>query len=1257
MRHGGQNVSAMPRDQVQTLDYELQVHQIELLMQNEELRRTEAELTEIRDRYFELFELAPIGYVTIGPDYRIGRCNLSAAELLGTDRSKIGGAVLAGLMAPEDRDACFLAMRETLESGAPQTCECAIVRTAGKKLHVQLSIVPVNKQSPADGCRVTLTDVTAMKEAEQKVLHINEELEAKVQDRIRDLQREVEERHRVEQAEHFLRSTIDGLGAHICVIDGTGRILVTNRAWKNFGAENNARESAIGEGVSYFDVLMGGGDCDRAEAEAFHTGISSVLAGDSPEFVREYACHSEHAKRWSICRVNPFFVDDRRYAIIAHEDITQRRLAEDALRNTKERLEATINALPDLMFRADCEGRIRECRSRDAASFHVSPAVSVGKKFAEVLPEEPTRIVEAALAEAAVHGSHRGATYMIPTPHGKMSFELSIAAMGSDADAGQDFIVLVRDISERVRTADALAEAHLTAARLASEQRLAAVIGQSLAGVAEIDLDRRLVYVNNRLCEILGYSRDELLGRRLEEFVPPEDASITRAQFEVFLNCNAIPAAIERCLRRSDGMPVWTRVSGAAIHDSAGNPVSVLCILLDITERKLAEEALREERQRLASIIRASNVGTWEWDLRTGGVAFNDRWSEIAGYSLAELAPVSMETWRQLAHPDDYQASQNLLEKHLRNESAYFAAESRMRHRDGSWLWVLDRGQVTSWTSDGRPLLMRGIRQEITRLKQMTDRLRTFSKAIESSPWMVMIADPEGRIEYVNPAWEQVTGFRLDEVVGQNPRFLQSGVHSREFYAQLWGEITTGRVWRGELRNRKKKGECYWESAAIAPLLDDTGRISHFVAVKADISERHAMEDKIRQWNAELERKVAERTAELTAANASKDEFLATMSHEIRTPMNGVIGMTGLLLDTALDDDQRHYAEAIRSSGESLLALVNDVLDFSKLEAGKLGLELLDFNLRDLLESFAAPLAVRARCKGIEFDCAAEPNVPVKVTGAPGRLRQILTNLAGNAVKFTEHGQVTVRVSLVAETETDVLIRFAVRDTGIGIPPELQQKLFQKFTQADTSTTRRYGGTGLGLAISKQLAEMMGGEIGVNSQPGVGSEFWFTVPLGKTAPPKSLAQGSEKTADFLGTASGTLPAVHRRGARILVAEDNIVNQEVAIGILNKLRIRADAVADGTEAVEALKTLPYDLVLMDMQMPEMDGLEATRIIRDPLSPVMNHQIPVIAMTANAMRGDRQRCLEAGMNDYISKPVSPQALVDALNKWLPRENPSP
>jgi len=664
-----------------------------------------------------------------------------------------------------------------------------------------------------------------------------------------------------------------------------------------------------------------------------------------------------------------------------------------------------------------------------------------------------------------------------------------------------------------------------------------------------------------------------------------------------------------------------------------------------------------------------------------------------------------------------------------------------------------------------------------------TDREHLYMRTLmDNIPDRVYFKDRESRFLMVSRSF--IVSKNLDDsIIGKTDFDIFAREHAQQAFDGEQRIIATGQP----IVNQTEKltipdGTIAWGLSSKIPVRNDAGEIIGTLGVTKDIT--HLKETEIELGRA--------RDAALESSRI-KSEFLANMSHEIRTPMNGVIGMTGLLLDTDLTPTQREFAETIRNSADSLLTIINDILDFSKIEAGKLSFETIDFDLVETVEGALDMFAERARFKGIELACEIPPEIPTALRGDPGRMRQVITNLLGNGIKFTDKGEVVVRLAKEKETAEDVVISFSVTDTGIGIPAEVQNRLFQAFTQADNSTTRRFGGTGLGLAISKQLVSMMGGEIGVRSEPGKGSTFWFTARLDKqTGSPRpapsiyfqnlfdlrvlvvddnatnrqilrhqlyawkmqkgsasngfealellraaakegrpyelalldmqmpemdgmTLAKsikadpaiastrliiltsmGNMHTQDELkaagveaflvkpvkqsrlfdclisvlghtaaehvfakpaadpGTGAPASEPVPMHKARVLLAEDNIVNQKVALAQLRALGFTADTAVNGNEVLTALRQVPYDIVLMDCQMPEMDGYEAARLIRQAETASdasWKAPVRIIAMTANAMSGDREKCLSAGMDDYLSKPVRRAELALAMARWNP------
>jgi PAS domain S-box-containing protein len=689
---------------------------------------------------------------------------------------------------------------------------------------------------------------------------------------------------------------------------------------------------------------------------------------------------------------------------------------------------------------------------------------------------------------------------------------------------------------------------------------------------------------------------------------------------------------VESRLLHQDGSYRWALSRGMALRDPTGKPIRLIGCSMDITDIKRAEEARRESEQRFRTIVETANEGIWLIDTEARTRYMNARMAEILGYLPDEVTDLKVpDTW----FPDDRGALQKLLGRNLQGEAGQY--DVRFRRKDGTAVLLL---ACTSpvLDSDGRVIGALGMFTDVTERKRAEEALRVakarLDLAIRGSNIGIWESDlPDGtfasrRTTFIN-CWEQL-GY---DAANPPSEHLMDFVHpedqeraGRDIDAYLSGQT---RDFASEGRLRHKDGSYHWKLSRGIAERDPSGKPFRFTGTIIDIGDLKRAEEELRQ---------AKEVAE--SANRAKDEFLANVSHEIRTPMNAILGMTELVLDTSLTEDQRQCLKTVKSAADNLLGIINDLLDFSKIEAGKLELDSTDFSLRAVLGDTLRALAVRAHRKGLELVGHVQPEVPDTLVGDAVRLRQVLLNLVGNAIKFTEHGEVVLRVEVARDStpQSEAALRFTVRDTGIGIPPAKQEKIFRAFEQEDMSTTRKYGGTGLGLTIAARLVALMGGQITVDSAPGRGSTFAFTARFGwQTQAPKATA---------------SRPLALLRNLPVLVVDDNATNRRILVEWLRGWQMEPTAGSDGATAMDALwhgVTLgrPYPLVLLDARMPDMDGLALAALIRQRAALAACR---IILLTSGDRHGDLARYRELHIDAHLLKPVQQDELLETIYRVM-------
>jgi PAS domain S-box-containing protein len=847
----------------------------------------------------------------------------------------------------------------------------------------------------------------------------------------------------------------------------------------------------------------------------------------------------------------------------------------------------------------------------------------------------------------AIRRGIRGVVVALILVDSTLAIMMRVAHQGMEELAVLQFLMLILALTALILGAIIGERKKVEQTLSDEEERIRLILESTAEGIYGIDPQGVCTFINQAALRILGFSsRDQVLGLNGHLLFHHSHADGTPFPVQ---DCRIVHAfragkdthSDEEVFWRSDGSTFPVEYWSHPLF-RGGQAIGSVVTFLDISQRRDYERAIRESEQKFRAVFEGAEFGIAISENQNGHITVNSAYQRMLGCTPGELHSITI--FNELTHPDDVEADRTSFNRMVAGEIDHLHLDKRYLLRDGRLVWANVELSLLR-DAAGTPQYILGIAADITERKRAEEELRASERQlrafIEDAPVAVAMFDRDIRYLAVSRRWitdygfghSDLTGICLYDLIPNLPeKWRESHRRSLAGEKQHLGED----VWI------RADGTEQWVSSSVYPWRDPSGSIGGIIISAEDISQRKLNEQLLQD---------AKRAAE--AASAAKSTFLATMSHEIRTPLNGILGMTDLVLDTQLTPDQRENLGLVRFSADSLLSIINDILDFSKIEAGKLEMELIPFRLRDSFQQILKTCAIRAQQKGLQLSFKAPADVPDALVGDPGRIRQVLLNLVGNAIKFTERGQIFVAIGAAFPVKGRVLLHFGVKDTGIGIPLETQEKIFAAFSQADGSMARKYGGTGLGLAICVRLVEMMGGRIWVESVPQQGSVFHFTLDLALAEEGAFRAGDQPEPRGRALQASSPLPAALEAtsgsGCRVLLVEDNAVNRTLALRLLQKRGFQVSIAVDGKEAIRATQGAEFDLILMDIQMPEMDGFEATAEIRKR-EKFTRRRTPVIALTAHAMKEDRDRCLSAGMDAYVTKPINPAELFSVIQNVL-------
>ena len=1283
------------------LIHELDVHQIELEMQNEELVLAKKKAKIDAEKYINLYDFAPSGYITLSQEGEIRELNLKAASILGKERFYLKNRRLALFISDQTRAIFNLFLEQIIDHKSKETCEVIIAINPDQHTYVLLTGVPSEN---GEQCLLTMVDISQRKKAEEETKISNEKYKT------------------------LFESNRDSIVLFRMGEDGkpTNFIEANSATTRIFGF---TKEELLTLNIKQLE----------STTEKKRKARIEILQSEGKIDFETIIKNNKGNKRNVEVEVSIINYQNEPAVMNIIRDITERKQDEENARKVFENLESILGAIPDLLFEVGYDGRIYHYQSHNDELLSFSADQFLGKNFQDVFPVDATNIIRSAIQEANEKGWSNGKQYSLDLPNGEFWFELSVSPIKGGIDKDTHFILLARNITDRKKTEQELRK---------SQEKLRGIFDLANSGIILTDLEGNYLLFNNWVTETLGYTRLEMNKLTQKEIVHPDDFKKSKLLFDEVIKGEINRSRLETRFIRKDKSFFWGEISISAIKDTTNKTVNTVGIITDITRRKEAENKLIENANFLIQTQINAKIGSYSLDFNT------QKWLSTPAldivFGIDTTFDKSIQGWQSLIHPDwkiyldNYLKNEVLVNKNnfnveykaikadtkediwvhglgkiIYDENKEVSqligtiqditdkknAEEKMRESEDKYrglvegspdgivlyseekiVYINDEGlhmmgaknrsdligkpisqfihpdsqnsiiqrmkdlnvnEFASKTVEEKFIDLKGntidveikaiptifekkaaiqvIVHNITERKNNQEKIRQLSQAVEQSPVTILITNKKGEIEYVNPKFTETSGYRFDEIVGQNNRFLKSGYTSKEEYKQLWQTLADGKEWHGEFHNKKKNGELYWESASISPIVNAQGKITHFIAIKEDITNR-----KIAEQELVKAKNKAEESDRLKLA------FLANMSHEIRTPMNGILGFTELLKEPKLTgEEQQEYIKIIEKSGKRMLNIINDIINISKVESGQIDVSLSETNVNEQLEYLNTFFKPETKLKGIELI------VPKKlspkecmVSTDKEKIYAILTNLIKNAIKFTVAGSIEFGCERKGEN-----IEFFVKDTGSGIPKSQQKMIFERFRQANETITRTHEGSGLGLAISKAYVEMLEGKIWVESEEGKGSTFFFTIPFKDGFELEKETKINKKTPK-----ENEVNII--KDLKVLIVEDDAISKLlITIGVkpYSKEIIK---VSTGIEAIEACHNNPdIDLVMMDINMPEMGGYEATKQIRK-----FNKDLVIIAQTANGMQSDREDAIAAGCTDYISKPVNIKSLGSLIQKYF-------